>query len=257
MRRARWLFLGVLLGATWCAGASASTPPTDPSDTVPDTVPVAVLPVAPAPSTTVAVAAPLVPIPAGCTAPPAAQAVFIGVADNVVPGIVRYRVEKVLAGNLGTYRSIDLADVHYGDESRFLSEGQEYIVGVGVDSESGTLFSTVREPAPLFGGDAVIGVNDSDVECPRVEDPIRTLALDGRPVDSGVLTPLKGQGGRLLRSVLLPLVVALGALVGLVLFKQLVFAVGRSIRELGAAPRPEVIRERHHEQPSGVQQPVS
>jgi len=131
-----------------------------------------------------------------------------------------------------------------------------------------TLVMAPVNDAPLANGNAYLTpedtvltgnvlVNDSDVECPRVEDPIRTLALDGRPVDSGVLTPLKGQGGRLLRSVLLPLVVALGALVGLVLFKQLVFAVGRSIRELGAAPRPEVIRERHHEQPSGVQQPVS
>ena len=37
----------------------------------------------------------------------------------------------------------------------------------------------------------MIGANDSDVKCPRVEDPARTLQADGTSVETGVLAPLE------------------------------------------------------------------
>jgi hypothetical protein len=159
------------------------------------------------------------------------------------PTTARFRLDRILAGSLDGYAGGNLVDVRYGQETHFLEIGTQYIVGVAVDAESGLLASTVREATPLFGGDAVIGANDSDIDCPRVEDPVRTLLADGTPVDTGVLTPLKGQGSSLLSAVLRPLAVAFGVLVALVLVKHLVFGVGRSLREIGLAePLPPRVR---------------
>lgn len=73
---------------------------------------------------------------------------------------------------------------------RYLDIGEQYVVGAGTNSITKRLVSTVREPAPLFGGDQVVGVNDSDVDCPPFEDPTRTLTLQGTSVESGVLAPM-------------------------------------------------------------------
>ena len=50
--------------------------------------------------------------------------------------------------------------------------------------------SKVREPEPLFGGDEVIGAAESDVSCPAIVDPVRTLDVDGTPIEAGVISPL-------------------------------------------------------------------
>ena len=189
---------------------------------------------------------PLVVVPAGCALPQAAEVVFEGLIIAANSTTARFEVQRVLAGSLdGRERAPGVIDVQYGEEVRFLEVGMAYIVGAGADDATGTLGSKVRDPAPLFGGDAVIGMNDSDVDCPRVEDPIRTLLPDGTSVESGVFTPLDGKGDALLRAVFLPLGVALAILIGLVLLKQLMFAVGRSLRDLGDPP-PTPQRVRRH-----------
>lgn len=260
MRRSRWVCLGLLAVMCWPARAGA-TPPTEPVDPA---APVETV----APSTTLAASelppalGPLVVVPTGCAFPPTATAVFVAqLADtDVPPTIARFRLERVLAGNLDGFVSGRLVDVHYGAETRFLTIGSHYVIGVAVSAATGVLVSTVREAAPLFGGDAVIGVNDSDVDCPRLVDPVLTLQADGSPVETGVLTPLKGQGASLLSAVVRPLAVAFAILLLLVLVKHMIVAVGRSLRDISfAEPAPrQVPPVRQHQPPSSaVDQPNS
>ena len=259
MRRAQWMCLGLLAVMSWGgrAGATSPTPPVDPAAAVETTVPIA--PVAPvdtvAPSTSLApgelppALGPLVVVPTGCAVPAPATAVFVAqlAYTDVPPTTARFRLERVLAGSLDGFVSGSFVDVHYGDQTHFLTIGSHYIVGVAVSESSGLLVSAVREAAPLFGGDAVISANDSDVNCPRVEDPVRTLTADGGSVDTGVLTPMKGHGGSLLSAVLRPFAVAFAILLLLVLVKHAIFAVGRSLRDVSfTQPTPKKMRPRRH-----------
>ena len=119
------------------------------------------------------------------------------------------------------------------------------------DPVTRVLHSKVRLPAPLFGGDAVIGVDDSDVRCPRVEDGVKTLLVDGTEVDTGVLAPLKTAKRSVAKAVLKPLGVAFIVLVVLASMKLLIFAMVRAAREREPeASQPpvhyEVQRVRHH-----------
>lgn len=248
MRRARWVCLGLLAVMSWSGSASA-VPPTDPVDPLApvDTVaPDATL----APGELPPALGPLVVVPTGCAVPEPATAVFVGrLADtDVPPTTARFRLDRVLAGSLEGFVSGRLVDVRYGDETRFLTIGSQYVIGVAVSASTGVLVSTVREAAPLFGGDAVIGANDSDIDCPRVQDPVRTLMADGGPVDTGVLTPMKGQSRALLSAVLRPFAVAFAVLLLLVAVKLAVFAVGRSLRDVSfAQPAPKKTRPRQHQ----------
>jgi len=243
--------VGVLLAV---APASAGTDTTEPlpDDTAPGST-IAVPDIAPpADGGLPAANGPLVPVPAGCAAPAPAVFVFVGRISAVSATAARFEVDRVLAGSAEDWQvAAGLVDVVYGDDQRFLDVGADYVVGAAADPAIGGLRSAVRAPEPMFGGDAVIGMNDSDVECPVLEDPVRTLRLDGVAVDSGVLTPLDGQGPRLARAVLLPLGVAFVILVALVLLKQTVFAVGRSLRDLGGEPTVRPARQRRH---SGAKQ---
>ena len=234
------MVLGVAL--LWAGTAAAASPddtePEAPADTVvDDSVPVDTEPTTPAtvvidPSTGLpAAAGPLVPVPAGCVAPAPPLAVFEGTLVAAVDDTARFRVGRLLAGSLKGHQSAQGVDVRYGSETRFLEEGGTYLVGVGVASD-GALTSTVREPLPLFGGDAVIGASDSDVDCPVIDEPVRTLLADGTAVDTGVTAPLKGSGRELLVAVLRPLLWAMGALLTLVVAKHLLFAAGRGVRNL-------------------------
>jgi hypothetical protein len=175
--------------------------------------------------------------------------VFIGTMLVADASTVRYQIQSVRAGSTEGFALGVLIDVRYGDDARYLEAGQTYIVGAGTDPLTGVLVSKVREPAPLFGGDAVIGVDQSDVVCPQFEDPVRTLTLAGTSVDSGLFTPLKRAKLSLLSAVLRPLGVAFAVLLGLVLLKHLMFAVGRSLRDI-ADPDDRPPRERRHRQPN-------
>ena len=44
--------------------------------------------------------------------------------------------------------------------------------------------SRVTPVVENFGGDEVIGVSESDVDCPAFDDPMRTLHLDGTPIEA-------------------------------------------------------------------------
>lgn len=197
---------------------------------LPEPVPVPSLPPISDPT---AVSARLVPVPAGCAAPAQEQAVFVGTMVVNDAATARFAIEQVRSGSVDGYAKGGLVDVRFGDEVRFLDVDQQYIVGAGLEPGTPGLVSTVRSPAPLFGGNEVAGIDNSDVDCPRIEDPVRTLLADGTSVESGVLTPMKDAKSEIVRAVAEPVAVAFVVLVGLVAVKHLVFALGRSLRDLG------------------------
>jgi hypothetical protein len=190
-----------------------------------------------------ALSSPLVPIPAGCPTPREEQAVFVGTLVVHDEATARFVVGRVRSGTLAGFTVAGLVDVRYGDEARFLDAGTTYLVGAGIDERTGLLSSTVRAPAPLFGGNEVAGVSATDLVCPSIDDPVRTLLLDGTNVESGVATPIIDAKREVLRAILQPIGVALLVVIGLASLKLLVFAAGRSIRDVGERrPKPTVNR---------------
>lgn len=245
MRQVRSLFVGLLVALLWATPdhSAVAAPPVDPGappsttttpSTSPPTLPVlepAEIQVPPPIVDPHVVSAPLVVVPAGCQAPPAPVAVFVGIISAADAATARFTIQQVRAGTLDGYAVDTIVDVRYDDDIRFLRTGQEYLVGAAPDPITGVLRSKVRVPAPLFGGDAVIGVNDTDLACPRVEDGVKTLHVNGTGVDTGVLAPLKTAKRSLLRAVLKPLGIAFAILVCLVAIKLLAFAMVRALRE--------------------------
>ena len=179
---------------------------------------------------------PLVAVPASCTQPPKAMAVIEGTVLSSFAGVVQFRVGRLLAGDLTGHSTDQMVEVHYGDDARYLVVGQRYLVGVVVESSTGFLLSTVREPAPLFGGDAVVGRNETSVKCPVVADPARTLLTDGTAIDTGVLAPLRSDRRGLAKALLLPAAIAFGALFVATVLKLLVQTVFKGVRDMAEQP---------------------
>lgn len=206
-----------LWGAALCLGMSLASVPAASATVVPpdDDVGGEVIEGnqdAPTPDSTPESTVPPTTIPAECVIPTPVQATFVGTLVESDRRTARYQIVQLRGGTLEGYASRGLVDIDYADDVRFLEFGESYIVAAGVNSGNGRLYSKIREPEPLLGSSQVIGLN-SGVTCPEVEDAVRTLDLDGRSVESGVLAPLGDARGRVLRSLALPLVWVLGALV--------------------------------------------
>ena len=254
------------MAASWYGVAGATPPaepPAEPSTTVAapvDAAPVATvagvigpdLPVLEVPPPIVdpnVVSTPLIVVPSGCPVQPAPVAAFVGTLAAADATTARFAVEQIRAGSLDGYAVDTIVDVRFDDDIRFLHPGQQYLVGAVPDPVTHVLHSKVRVPAPLFGGDAVIGVDDSDVRCPRVEDGVKTLLVDGSDVDTGVLAPLKTAKRSVAKAFVKPLGVAFIVLVVLASMKLLIFAMVRAAREREPEEPPvtlEVQRIRHH-----------
>jgi hypothetical protein len=222
------------VAASGLVAALGVAPSTVAAGDLPDPVPVPVLPAIDAASGGASGGTPtrIIPLPAGCAAPPIEQAVFVGTLALRDATTARFTVDRLRSGSLEGFALGGQVDVVFGDEVRFLVDGAQYIVGAGIDVDRRALVSTVREPTPIFGGSEVAGVNSSEVACPTIDDPVRTLNIDGSDVESGVLAPLDGKSWMLLRAVLQPLGAALLVVLGLVVMKHLVFALGRTLRDL-------------------------
>ncbi len=194
------------------------------------------------------VSGPLVATPSGCQAPPTPVAVFVGTLVATDSATARFTVDQVRAGTLDGYAVATTVDVRYGDDIRFLKSGQQYLVGVAPSPVLSVLTSKVRVPAPLFGGDAVIGANDTGVSCPRFEDAVKTLRTDGSDVDSGVLTPLATAKTSIAKAIAKPLAVAFVVLAVLATMKLLAAAMVRALRDSGddAVRAPKMRRVRQH-----------
>jgi hypothetical protein len=187
-------------------------------------------------------------LPPGCEAPDPARATFVGELTAMDSRTARFSVEQVRAGTLAGFEVSGLVDVDYFDDVRYLEVGETYIVGAGTDSVTGRLVSTVRQPAPLFGGNQVVGIDDTDVDCPVFEDPVRTLMPDGSSVESGVLAPMLADSGGIARALLLPSLWLFLGLVALAAIKNLLWASGREVKRMmrRGDPLTQPARRRSH-----------
>ena len=197
-------------------------------------------------STTQARSTSLIPIPAGCDTPPPAQVIFVGeiVDIGTSNGTARYELRQVRAGETGGRERSNLLDVRYGEDIRFLDIGSQYLVGAAVDEESEGLVSKVREDAQLFGGNEVLDVGETDVDCPVLEDPVRTLTVTGRDIETGLLSPLSGSSDRIARAILVPAGVAVVAVVALAVVRWILTGLFRGAGSAVGASRVSARRER-------------
>ena len=167
-------------------------------------------------------------LPAGCTAPRAATATFLGELVSTDDLLATYRIVQVRGGSLGAYVNAGLISVRYADrETRFLDPGAIYLVGAGASELFATLESKVRTKKELFGGDAVVGIDESDTPCPKFEDPVITLQPNGEFIESGVFSLLRKQPSNLLQVVVVPILFVLMFLIGLVIIKRLLTSARR------------------------------
>lgn len=221
----RAIIAGVVIGIMPMSAAMATTDDEDLTD-VPDEqgdivgVPDVSLPQNPSAVTT---------IPAGCASPVVPQMVFIGEVVSLTTSTATFRVVQIRAGTPAGYIAEDVVEVRYGQDTTFLDISTRYLVGAASDPYSPLLISKVREEAPLFGGDAIIGTGDS-VDCPAFEDPIRTLYEDGSAIDTGVFAPLRDNVWLLVFVGVLSIAIVLALLFGVVLLRQMVKGASRGMR---------------------------
>ncbi len=195
----------------------------------------------------------LIPIPIGCPRPDPAAVAFVGtmIGKDDVTEVVRFRIDQLRAGSATPWEVDGLIDVRYGDDYRFLVKGDQYLIGAGSDPVYGVLSSTVRPAEPTFGGNDVIGVDDLAVDCPRLDDPVRTVNLDGTSVDSGVMSLLTDDRRLLLATLAVPAALVFAALLALVVLKTFGRLAVTGVWQLGrAAVTPvddhRVVRVRTH-----------
>lgn len=178
---------------------------------------------------TVPVTLPLIPVPTGCSAPVPPYVVFVGEVVDRDVRTIRYQIESIRFGRTEPFAGGDRIDVRYGLDAQYLDDGERYLVSAVVDPDLGVLVSRVTPPIEHFGGDEVIGVSESDVECPEFDDPMRTLHLDGTAVEGGVLEPFLDARVRILGAILVPAALALGAIFLLASLRLSVAGVYRGI----------------------------
>jgi len=167
-----------------------------------------------------AAADPLIPIPEGCAAPLQPHVVFVGEVVDRDYRTVRFEIDRIRAGDPDPFGfDGDQVDVRYGLDAQYLDDGGTYLVSAVVHPDLGLLTSRVSEPIEHFGGDEVIGVSETDVDCPAFEDAMRTLHVDGTPVEASVLEPFFGAKPRILAALLIPPAVAFGAIFLLATFR--------------------------------------
>lgn len=220
-RSASFLAIGLAAWSLSAGTTSASVPP----DSTPDGESGEVIEVPVDGSTSSS--EPVTTVPASCFVPTPVHATFVGEVVAYDRRTARFKVIQMRGGALDGYAVANLVDVSYADDVRFLDIEESYIVAVGVDENTGILYSKIRDPEPLYGGSQVVGLN-AGVTCPEIEDAVRTLTMQGRSVESGVLAPLKTAKTRLGRAVLLPLLWVFGGLFGLACLRALVVAITRS-----------------------------
>lgn len=188
----------------------------------------------------------LIPTPVGCPVPNPADAVFTAtmIGKDDVTQVVRFRIDQMRAGSAEQWAVSGQIDVRYGPDYRLLAKGDQYLVGIGLDPVYGVPASTVRPPEPTFGGNDVIGVDDLAVDCPQLDDPIRTLRVDGTTVDSGVLSLMADDRRLLLATLAVPAAIVFAVLLALVMLRVFGGLAFRGVFQLGRAAVTPVLDHR-------------
>lgn len=176
---------------------------------------------------------PVVPVPTGCAAPQLPHIVFTGTVVDSDFRSVRFEIDQIRAGQGAPFALGNEIDVRYGLDTQFLEDGERYLVSAIVDPDLGLLVSNVTDPIEHFGGDEVIGVSETDIDCPEFEDPARTLQLDGTPIDGDMLEPFFSARVQLLGAVLIPFGVAAAMIFALAALRLSVSGIFRSIIGVG------------------------
>ena len=180
---------------------------------------------------------PLVPVPVGCTAPPLPHIVFVGKVVDRDFRSVRFEIQQIRAGQAAPFASGNEIDVRYGLDAQYLHDGERYLVSAPVDPDLGLLVSRVTPVVANFGGDEVIGVSESDVNCPAFENPLRTLHLDGTPLAADPLKPFLDSRLRVLGALLVPIAVAVGVIFLLATFRLSIAGLYHSVVDVGRRTR--------------------
>ena len=176
---------------------------------------------------------PLIPVPVGCTAPRMPHVVFVGTVVERDYRTVRFEIERIRSGRSDPFASGNLIDVRFGLDAQYLDEDTPYLVSAVVDPDLGLLVSRATPPIEHFGGDEVIGVSETDVNCPIYEDPMRTLHVDGTPIEASLLQPFVDAKVRILGALLIPFGVAIGVIFVLAMFRLSLSALFHSIVDTG------------------------
>ena len=176
---------------------------------------------------------PLIPVPTGCSAPQLPHIVFVGEVVNRDYRTIRFEIEQIRSGRSDPFALGDRIDVRYGLDTQYLDNGESYLVAAVVDPDLGLLVSRVSDPIENFGGDEVIGVSETDVDCPEFEDPMRTLHLDGTPIDASVIQPFLDARVRIFSALVLPFALAMGAIFVLAMFRLSVSGLYHSVVDTG------------------------
>jgi hypothetical protein len=167
--------------------------------------------------------------------PEALRSVFVGEVSRIEANFVLYEVVSERHGTVGDLVRDGVLTVRYPiDDVKYLESGRRFLVGAvaapsGLRGDVPVLESKVRVPPVMFGGDAVAAVQR--VSCPDYEDPVRTLRVNGDPIDTGILRPLLRDRAGLLRATLLPLAVGLGILSLLAATRYLIGGAIRGMRK--------------------------
>lgn len=184
---------------------------------------------------------PLVDVPPGCVGPDLPDIVFVGTVVERDFRTARFRILQVRAGDAEEFAVGGLIDVRYGLDVQFLDVGVEHLVSAQRDPLIGVLSSRLRDPAPAFGGDDVVGIDGADVECPEFDDPVRTLFPDGSEVPTSVFAPMFADRSALLTALAIPVGVAFALIFVLAMLRLGVSGVVRGVR---SAMRPRALGSR-------------
>jgi hypothetical protein len=176
---------------------------------------------------------PLIPVPIGCEAPALPHIVFVGEVVDRDYRTVRFEIDSIRSGRSAPFGSGDQIDVRYGLDAQYLDDGETYLVAAVVNPDVGILVSRVTEPIEHFGGDEVIGVSETDVNCPAYEDPMRTLHLDGTAIDAGVLDPFADSKMQIAGAFLIPFGLAMGVIFLLSMFRLSIAGLYHSVVDGG------------------------
>jgi hypothetical protein len=175
------------------------------------------------PAVTPPLTLPLIPVPPGCEPAPETHVVFLGTVVGRDFRTIRFRVDQVRSGSTapfaGDHSGVELIDIRFGLDVQYLDNGRQYLVGASIDPVLGVLVSRAKPKVENFGGDEVIGVSETDADCPDFDDPALTLHPDGSPLDGSMLEPLFDAKWKLAAAIAIPFGLACAALFALSAFR--------------------------------------